>query len=48
MREITCRMLKNTSPELEFLEAETYIFLGIPSMILLSTLLKNKQTNNLL
>lgn len=43
MREITYRMLKNTSPELEFLEVETNIFLGTPSVILLSTLVKKKK-----
>ena len=37
MREITYRMLKNTSPELEILEVEINIFLGTPSVILLST-----------
>lgn len=45
MREITYRMLKNTSPELEFLEVETNIFLGTPSVILLSTLVKKKKKN---
>ena len=36
-------MLKNTSPELEFLEVETNIFLGTPSVIPLSTLVKKKK-----